>query len=202
MVSIILLVILLDIVSIYVPGLMPPEIQRQTDVSGSMTVAAVLAAGAGFAAGGVTILRGLEHQGHNRLAWFVVGAGCVGFALIDLLFDGRGGVWLMLPMGVAAGVLFLLIYRQVRASRIAVRLLLVAFLLAASNPVVDAGERDIMGEPDNYRYVSERHTYELTNSAWHTLDLVRQVQEGTELLVIAVLIGVFLTDAENVELSR
>ena len=194
MVSTILLVILLDIVSIYVPGLMPPEIHRQTDLSGSMNVAAALAASAGFAAGGIAILRGLEHQGHDRLSWFVVGAGCVSFALIDLLFDGRGGVSLMLPIGGIAAVLFLLIHRQVRASGIAVRLLLVAFLLAASNPVVDAGEREIMGEPDNYRFVSAHHPYELTDSAWRTLELVRQVQEGTELLVIAFLFCAFLPE--------
>ena len=64
-------------------------------------------------------------------------------------------------------------------------------VVAALNPVLDRYEVALSGTPENYVPVSPMEPYAMTASAWQRLSLAQQLQEGSEMLLLVVVLQLF-----------
>jgi hypothetical protein len=186
----------LNIVDLFAYGGLPSGLVAQTDLAGTANGAAGFVAMIGIAAGLAGWWRAAQSRGSERLRWGFIGAGCVAYALADLLFTRPHGV-LPLVLALVAGICFLLLHRQLRGKRTALALLWLAGGIAAANPVVDRYEIMVAGSPGNYRYISANEPYQMTEAAWKRLALARQAQEASEALLLIVVLKLILFDAEG-----
>jgi hypothetical protein len=173
------------------PGTIPQAIAEQSDLGGALTSGAAFASLIGFAAAGVALLLAARSPAGRRLAWAVIGSGCIAGSLVDFFLPQPDG---LAQRGVLAGglLLFVLVLRCLKGVPGAVRLAAIGALLLASNPVTGAFELTIAGDPANYEYVAADMPYAMTGSAWHLLWAVSRLQEASEVVAMALLLQSFL----------
>lgn len=199
--AILMLLVSLELVSIFCVGSMPPQLERQTDFAGRWNVAAVFMASIGSAAGVGALFRGTFYAGNERRIWILLGAGCIGFSLADLALDVQAERWIIPLLGVWGGVFFLLLHRQVQGQSRASMLLALALFLVVLNPVFDRYEIRIAGTPENYQFIRLGEPYQMDVLSWKKLTLIRQGQEVTELVVMLVILYLVLS-IDGIKMSK
>ncbi len=193
-ISILAVLLGMSLGNLYFSDLIPAWLAKQVDLEGSANLAAVYAAAIGILSSLIACLRSAQSRRWERLRWALLGVGCAGYALSDLLLVHPGGVFFLVLAAFITAIFFGLLYRHLPGNRIAIAAFWLVVIIAVFNPLLDRYEVALSGNPKNYELVSPTEPYAMTASAWRRLSFVQQVQEGSEMLLVLVVMQLFLFD--------
>lgn len=192
-------VLAFNAVAVYLPSWLPGSIETQIDLTGRANFAALTMAGIGIASAMVAARRAIRSRSAERFVWMAIAIGCLDVALIDLLIDRPDGRLYVPAAVLMAGSFLWILKRQSSTSRRTQAILIIAALLAISNPIVNRYEVALAGDPENYEFVSANEPYRMTPAAWQHLSLVRQGQEASEAILLILVLQLLLFELPRSE---